>query len=369
VSIDVALEFLMNFIYTPLSSRVIFGAGALGRVREEASLLGARALVLSTPEQEGEGRRVLELLGDLGVGLFAQAAMHVPETVVEKALAEVSALKADFTVAIGGGSTTGLAKAISLATGLPSLVIPTTYAGSEVTPIWGITKNGLKTTGRDAKVLPRTVIYDPDLTLSLPASMSVTSGLNAIAHCMEGLYAVDGNPIISLMAEEGLRVLAASLPRIKADPQNKAAREGALYGCWLAGSVLGGASVALHHKLCHTLGGSFDLPHAETHTAVLPHAIAYNAPACPDAMARASRALGAEVPANALFQLGKTLGAEMSLGKLGMPEAGIARAAEIAVQNPYPNPRAVTQEGVAELLQRAWSGSPPQLILLASERA
>src|SRR3546814_3464114 len=166
---------------------------------------------------------------------------------------------------------------------LPSLVVPTTYAGSEVTPVWGLTENGVKTTGRDRKVLPKIVIYDPDLTLTLPVEMSVASGLNAIAHAMEGLYAADGNPVVALMAEESIRALALSLPIIRNDPGDLAARSEALYGCWLAGSVLGAASVALPHKLCHTLGGTFNMPHAQTHTAVLPHAIAYNAPAVPDA--------------------------------------------------------------------------------------
>ncbi|ATE63639.1 maleylacetate reductase [Rhizorhabdus dicambivorans] len=351
----------MQFIYEPLPYRIVFGAGSIERVPDEVAPIGKRALILSTPEQSADAERLMERLGGLGAGLFAKATMHVPIATVEAAIAQARALDADCTVAIGGGSTTGLAKALSLRAGLPSVVIPTTYAGSEVTPIWGLTENGVKTTGRDPRVLPRVVIYDPDLTLSLPAALSVASGLNAIAHCMEGLYAVDGNPVVSVMAEEGIRTLARALPVIRARPDDREARGEALYGCWLAGMVLGAASVALHHKLCHTLGGSFDMPHAETHTAVLPHAIAYNAPAVPEAMARASRALGGGNPAAALYELATSLGAEMSLARLGMPSDGVEKAARLAVRNPYPNPRPITEEGIAALLARAYAGLPPTI--------
>ena len=205
---------------------------------------------------------------------------------------EAQRLGADCAVAIGGGSTTGLGKAIALDSGLPILAIPTTYAGSEMTPIYGLTEGGVKKTGRDARVLPRTVIYDPELTLTLPLAMTVTSAMNAIAHAAEGLYAHDGNPIIALMAEEGIRACAAALPRLAADPRDLDARGDALYGAWLCGTVLGAVAMGLHHKLCHTLGGSFNLPHAEVHTVILPHALAYNAAQAPEAMARIARALG-----------------------------------------------------------------------------
>ena len=192
--------------------------------------------------------------------------MHVPEEIADAARAEAATLGADCCVAVGGGSTTGLAKAIALTSELPIIAIPTTYAGSEMTPIWGITADGVKKTGRDTRVLPKTVIYDPNLTLGLPVPMSVTSGINAMAHCVEALYSKDANPIVSLMAEEGIRAMAQALPKIVKDPDNADARAQALYGAWLGGSVLGAVGMALHHKLCHTLGGSFNLPHAETHT-------------------------------------------------------------------------------------------------------
>jgi alcohol dehydrogenase class IV len=279
-----------------------------------------------------------------------------------EARAEALRLGADCAVAIGGGSTTGLGKAIALESALPIIAIPTTYAGSEMTSIWGLTEAGVKKTGRDPRVLPRTVIYDTDLTLALPWDVTVASAFNAIAHAAEGLYAHDGNPVTALMAEEGIRANAAALPPLQADPRNPAARAGALYGAWLCGSVLGSVSMGLHHKLCHTLGGSFNLPHAQAHAVVLPHAVAYNAAFAPEAMARLGRALGvaaAKAPA-ALQDLARVHGAPTSLAAIGMPAAGLDRAADVAAAAPYPNPRSLERAALRALLQRAFDGSPPQ---------
>jgi maleylacetate reductase len=348
------------FTYTAQPSRVIFGAGSLQHLAREIDMLGAkRALVLSTPEQADAARRVAEMLGPRAAGVFAKAAMHVPIEMARDAREEARRLGADCAVAIGGGSTTGLGKAIALDSGLPILAIPTTYAGSEMTPIYGLTEAGVKKTGRDARVLPRTVIYDPELTLTLPVALSVTSGLNAIAHAAEGLYAHDGNPITALMAEEGLRAVAAALPRLTDDPQNLEARSDALYGAWLCGSVLGAVAMGLHHKLCHTLGGSFDLPHAQVHTVVLPHALAYNAIHAPEAMRRIARALNAERAAGAVFDLARRQGAAVALKDLGMPADGLDRVADLAVRNAYPNPRPLERMAIRELLQHAFDGTRP----------
>jgi alcohol dehydrogenase class IV len=271
----------------------------------------------------------------------------------------VRALGADCTVAVGGGSTTGLGKAIALATGLDQIVVPTTYAGSEMTPILGQTERGVKTTQRSPAILPEIVIYDVDLTLTLPPALTATSGLNAIAHAVEALYAQDRNPIVSLMAEEGIAALARSLPVLTDAASDLAARSDALYGAWLCGACLGVVGMALHHKLCHTLGGSFDLPHAETHAVVLPHAVAYNSAAAPAAMSRIARALGSGDAARGLYDLAGRLGAPRALRELGMSEEGIERAADLAVQNPYWNPRPVERDAVRDLLARAWSGAPP----------
>jgi maleylacetate reductase len=229
-----------------------------------------------------------------------------------------------------------------------------------MTPVWGLTEAGEKRTGRDVRVLPRSVLYDPDMTLTLPPQMSVSSGMNAIAHAVEGLYAPDATPIVSLMAEEGVRALAGALPGVVADGTNRDARAEAQYGAWLCGAVLAATTMSLHHKLCHTLGGTLDLPHAQTHTVVLPHALAYNQPAAPEAVAALSRALGGtDDPARELWEQAGRLGAPRSLAELGMKEDDIPRIAELAVANPYANPRPVTRDGVESLLRAAWAGEPP----------
>ena len=355
------------FTFQANPARVIFGPGSLQQVGAEVERLGARrALVLCTPEQTASARQVLALLGERGAGLFARAAMHVPMETAREARDEARRLGADCAVAIGGGSTTGLGKAIALDSGLPIIAIPTTYAGSEMTPIYGITEGGVKKTGRDLRVMPRTVIYDPELTLTLPFAMTVTSALNAIAHAAEGLYAHDGNPVVALMAEEGLRASAAALAPLQANPRDLAARGDALYGAWLCGTVLGSVVMGLHHKLCHTLGGSFNLPHAETHSVVLPHALAYNAAAAPRAMQRIARALHAadssldsSDPARALQLLAARHGAPTSLAALGMPAEDLDRAAELAVMTPYPNPQPLERAALRALLQRAFEGAAP----------
>jgi alcohol dehydrogenase class IV len=228
-----------------------------------------------------------------------------------------------------------------------------------MTPIYGITEAGMKKTGKDARVLPRVVIYDPELTLGLPVGMSVTSGINAIAHAAEGLYAVDSNPVMNLMAKEGMAAMALALPAIKNAANDIQARSDALYGAWLCGTVLGNVGMALHHKLCHTLGGSFNLPHAETHTIVLPHALAYNALAAPEAMLAIAQALGGSSAAQAVFDLAKNNGAPTALKDIGMQEADLDKAAGIAMQNQYPNPRPLERVAIRQLLQDAFDGVRP----------
>jgi maleylacetate reductase len=350
-----------SFIYEPNGGRILFGAGSLHRLPDEAARLNLRkVLVLTTPEQESQGREVLALLGEGGSDLFTGARMHTPVEVTEQALTLIAKLGADGVVAIGGGSTTGLAKAIALRTDLPQIVVPTTYAGSEVTPIIGETHNGVKTTQRNLKVLPEVVIYDVRLTLGLPVPLSVASGLNAIAHAAEALYAKDRNPVIALMAEEGVRAFVSALPCIIEDPTDEHARSEAQYGAWLCGICLGAVGMALHHKLCHTLGGAFDLPHAETHSVVLPHALAYTLPAADEARSVLARVLGSDDSARALHEFSKAVGAPTSLRELGMPEYGIDLAAELAVKSPYWNPRPIERSAIRALIARAWAGLAPQ---------
>jgi maleylacetate reductase len=352
----------MEFVYEALPVRVIFGAGRRRAVRAEAERLGSqRALVLSTPTRTAPAQEIADLLGARCAGLCDGAVMHVPVERVTSALDQVRAVDADLLVAPGGGSTIGLAKALALETGLPILALPTTYAGSEMTPIWGLTQAGYKRTGRDAVVKPRTVIYDPELLVTLPATPSLTSGINALAHAVEALYAVEANPITALLATESIHTLIAGLPQVVQTPGDLTARGQTLYGAWLAGTVLGSVSMALHHKLCHTVGGSFNLPHAETHTVLLPHVLAYNAVAAPVALHTVARALGgAEADgAGALFDWIQHHGGPTTLADLGFPAAAIDQATHLATQQPYPNPRPVTSAGIHALLTAAWHGRRP----------
>jgi alcohol dehydrogenase class IV len=349
-----------SFKYTANPGRIIFARGARRRIAEEARELGVkRVLVLCSAQQAEIAAEVVADLGALAVGLFSQAAMHTPVEVTEQAMARVRDLQVDGIVAVGGGSAIGLGKAIALRTDLPQIVLPTTYAGSEVTPIVGETRDGAKSTQASPRVLPEVVIYDVELTLGLPVPFSVTSAMNAIAHAVEALYARERNPVISLLAIEGVQALAQALPIIAADPQNIEGRSAAQYGAWLCGTCLGSVGMALHHKLCHTLGGSFNLPHAETHTIVLPHALAYNAAAAPEATAGLSRALGTDDPARALFDLSGALGAPRALRDLGMPENAIDAAADRAMANPYWNPRPLERAAIRDLIAAAWMGAAP----------
>jgi maleylacetate reductase len=352
-----------RFHYMSHAQRVVFGEGAAAELAHEVGLLGAsRALVLCTPGQRAEAERTAASLGHAAAGIFAGAVMHVPMSVAREARDVSTQLHADCVVAVGGGSTIGLGKAIALDSGLPVIALPTTYAGSEMTPIYGLTEGGVKKTGRDPRVLPRTVIYDPELSAGLPVGLSVTSGINAIAHAAEGLYAADGNPITDLMAQEGMAALARALPGLvhaqDADGAREARRD-ALYGAWLCGAVLGNVSVALHHKLCHTLGGTFNLPHAETHTIVLPHALAYNAPAAPLALERIARALGGSCAPQAVFDVARDNGAPVALRTIGMREEDLDLACELALASPYPNPRPLERSGIRQLLQDAYEGRRP----------
>jgi alcohol dehydrogenase class IV len=351
---------MQDFTYDQPPARIIFGVGAFARLGDEVMRLGARrALVLSTPEQLKEAEEAVRRLGSLAAGIFPEAVMHVPIETARDARAVAKRLDADCCVAIGGGSTIGLGKAIALESGLPIVAVPTTYAGSEMTPIYGLTEDGIKKTGRDRRVLPKAVIYDPELTLTLPPAIAGPSGMNAVAHCVEGLYAIDGNPIISLFAAEGIRALARSLPRVVEAPGDIDARADALYGAWLAGTVLGAVSIGIHHKLCHTLGGTFNLPHAEVHTVILPHAAEFNSKAAPQAMRITAEALGAQDAAQGLYDLAARIGARVALKDIGMPADGLERAAELATQNPYANPRPVEYAGVLQLLRNAYNGIRP----------
>jgi maleylacetate reductase len=338
------------------ASRVVFGAGCLSQLPLEIERIGSRRVMLvSTPGRSSLAARARALLEASVVESFERAVVHVPREIAQAARDSAIASRADCIVALGGGSAIGVAKTVALTSSLPVIAVPTTYGGSEMTPIWGMTQGGLKETGRDPRVQPRVVIYDPELTSGLPPRTTATSGLNALAHCVEALYAADANPLTTSAACEGIRRLAAALPLLVPAPEDREQRERALSGAWLAGFALGTVRMGLHHKLCHTLA-SFDLGHSETHAVLLPYTAAYNRDAAAAAMSAVATILGVEDAPTELLNLGRTIDAPLSLQEIGMREPDIERAAELATERQYPNPRPVTREAIRVLLDAAFRG-------------
>ncbi|GII24073.1 maleylacetate reductase [Planosporangium mesophilum] len=351
----------MRFDHDTLPQRVRFASGAAAEnLAAEISTLGASRVMVIAGEAERELARTIA--GNLPVAHWHhEVAMHVPVAVAERARTEAATHGIDALVSVGGGSTTGLAKAVALTTGLPIVAVPTTYAGSEATNVWGLTADGRKTTGTDDRVLPRAIVYDAALTLSLPPALSVASGLNALAHCVDSMWAPRTDPIDRAVAGEGIRALRIGLPLVADDPTGLEGREHALYGAYLSAVAFASAGSGLHHKICHVLGGMFDLPHAQTHAVVLPHVLAFNAPAAPEAERRIAAAFDAPTAVEGLNRLRERLDAPTALRTYGMPGDGIAAATEaVLAAVPANNPRTVTPDDIAGLLRAAWEGADPR---------
>jgi maleylacetate reductase len=363
----------MRFVHDNLPQRVCFGTGEAGsNVQREVGRLGAsRVMVIASLRESSLADKIS---ADVPVALrHNDVVMHVPVDVADRAREAAAKEEVDVVVAIGGGSTTGLAKAIALTSGVPIIAVPTTYAGSEATAVWGLTSGDVKTTGTDVKVLPRVVVYDAALTVSLPVDMSVASGLNALAHCIDSLWAPNANPINAAFATEGIRALAAGLPAVAAEPSGIEGREQALYAAYVSAVAFASAGSALHHKICHVLGGKYNLPHAQTHATVLPYVLAFNGPAAPDASARIASAFRAALPGTALpgtapaleglQALRAALHAPRALRDYGLTAADIPAAAEaILPAVPPSNPRPVTAADLERLLHAAWAGTDPREI-------
>ena len=347
----------LRFDHRSLAQRVRFAAGgAHGALSAEVRERGARAVMVLAAATEQPIAE--EITAGLPVAVrHADVVMHVPTSVADRARDVAAAHDVDLVVSIGGGSTTGLAKAVALTSGLPIVAVPTTYAGSEATNVWGLTEASRKTTGTDDRVLPSTVVYDASLTTSLPVDLSVASGLNALAHCVDSMWAPRADPINAALAGEGIRALGRGLPAVVDDPQGLDGREHALYGAYLSAVAFASAGSGLHHKICHVLGGMFDLPHAQTHAVVLPHVLALNAPAAPEADRRIAGAFGSADAVSGLADLRARLDAPRALRDHGMPHDGIAAAARAVVAAaPADNPVEVTQENITALLEAAWEG-------------
>ena len=353
------------FVYEALPGRILFGAGvARARLEEELAAIGAqRVLLIVTGRSEALAKELVEPFAERISGTFTDVRPHVPVETANAARAVATECGAQAVLSIGGGSTTGTAKAVAMTTGLPIVAVPTTYAGSEVTPVWGLTEGHRKTTGRDVAVLPRTVLYDPELTVTLPPDLSASSGMNALAHCLEAFWAPGANPVTSLAAEDGIRALARGLPGIVADPRDLSARSDALYGAYLAGAAFAVAGSSVHHKICHVLGGAYELPHAPTHAVVLPHVLLLMAPALPDVEARIAQALGSSPggAVSALVALSRRLGAPATLREVGLREDDLEHAADLVLEKlPADGPVPLGRAAVAALLDGAWRGAPQE---------
>tara|TARA_B100000676_G_scaffold183737_1_gene180675 strand:+ start:233 stop:1303 length:1071 start_codon:yes stop_codon:yes gene_type:complete len=349
------------FVYTSQPSRIVFGAGTLAQLADEVTALGGeRVLFCCTPGRKSEVEEIAAGFQDRLAGICDIAKLYVPVEIVAEGVEIARAAKADCLVSYGGGTAVGLAKGIALELDIPIVAVITTYSGSETTSMQGMLDGGAKKMFKSPRMLPKTVIYDPDLTAGVPLNVLVPSGVNAMAHAVEAFYAEGANPVSSIIAEEGLRAMATALPRLADDPSNMEARADGLYGAWLCAVPLVTTGVALHHKAAHVVGGGWDLPHADTHTIILPHATAYNRDAAPEAMQRIARALGADDDApGAIFDLLKRSGAPTALRDLGMPEEGIAKAADLIASAPYFNPSPVERAPVLAMLEDAWHGRRP----------
>lgn len=351
-----------GFTYDTLPGRVVFGAGSRKSLASEAEALGAeRILIIADQATDALASEISAILGDLVAGRFDEVAQHVPVKLARAAAAQAREVGADTVLTIGGGSATGFGKAVVLDAGLRQIAVPTTYAGSEMTPIWGITDGDRKQVGVDAGAKPALVVYDPELTLTLPVGIAGPSGMNALAHAVEALYGPGANPFISFMALESIRVMCRGLPAVVAHPSDIAARTDVLYGAYLGGVVLATGGTALHHKTCHVLGGMFNLDHGSMNAAVLGHAVAYNAPTIGEIIDRIAAVIGVsagEVPA-AFFDLALNIHAPTSLEALGMPADGLDEATRRVVIEAAANVRPPTEDGIRQMLDDAFHGRRP----------
>ncbi|WP_447689771.1 maleylacetate reductase [Mycolicibacterium sp. A43C] len=348
----------VEFCYDSPPGRVVFGAGMASThiAREVASLGGRRVMLIAGPGEAHLADRLAAGIEDRIAVRFNDVRPHVPIEVADKAVALAHRQSIDLLLSIGGGSTTGTAKIVALSDGLPIVCVPTTYAGSEVTPVWGRTEAGVKRTGVSERVRPQVVVYDPDLVKTLPRDLTVVSALNAMAHCIEALWTPKSNPITSMTALEGVRALAAGLRLTGDESEKTTAATQLLYGAYLAGTAFAVAGSGLHHKICHALGGGFDLPHAETHAVVLPHVLAFNAvaPSMAGQMSRLADALGALDPVEGMADLYARAEPPRSLADIGLPGTDLSDAVRLVTAKlPISNPRPVDEHSITAILTSA----------------
>jgi alcohol dehydrogenase class IV len=350
---------IANFTYHSDPVRIVFGAGAIGALRAEADLHKiSRLVVLCSPSRADLARKLIAPLAERCLGFCHTAGQTMPRGAFDRIIADIKRHNADGFIVIGGGSPIGLAKAAAATTGLPYIAIVTTYSGSEMAARWYIGTAENRVDGEGVAALPATAIYDPELTLDLPPAVSAASGMNAVAHAVESLYGIDTNPVVQNMAEEAVRLLGASLPRIVKNPRDLAARTDALYAAWLAGNFR--AQVGLEHAIAQRMRQWFNLDHARTHAIATPYAIGFNAPAAPDAMARIERALGVNDAARGLYDLNVRLGLPTGFKALGLKESDIDKAVDMVSAVKITHPRPVSKADLRSVIGQAYAGAPPR---------
>lgn len=351
----------ITFDHTTLGQRVLFGTGkAADHTADAIAGLGAERVLLVAD------RFAINLADEIVgkapiVARIHDIVQHVPVENGRAAVDLAGSEAIDAVVAIGGGSATGLAKFVARDTGVPIIAVPSTFAGSEATNVWGQTEGRRKTTGVDDRVVPKVIVYDASLSRSLPGRLAVSSGLNAVAHAIDGLWAPRADPINVALATEGVRALVPGLRALHAEPDDLEGRETALYGAYLAAVAFASAGSGMHHKICHVLGGAYNLSHAEMHATVLPYVAAYNAPEAPEAMERIARIFDVETTRapHALADFRDELGITGGLAALGLHEPDIPEAARLATESiPPSNPRHASVEDIENIIRAAWAGGP-----------
>ena len=349
-------------VFNAIPPRVVFGNGTFSRVGEEVKRFGAKkALVVCTPGRKKMAEKAAEYIGENCIGILPEAVSQVPIELAEMGREKTRQLGADCLVAVGGGASVGLAKGIAYEVKLPIIDIATTYSGSEVTGFCGMTINGVKRMHQSLNMLASTLIYDPELTLSLPVKVGAASAMNALAHCVDAVYVSTVNPVVAIAAAEGAKWVSVGGPEVVRKPDDLDARAKMLYGAYLSGIALTGG-FALQHGLAHVLGGTFHVEHGLAHSAVLPYVAAYNAKFAPEALKPVAAAMGSDVAGlgGAIYDLRAEMGLPASLQEIGFAEKDLATLVKITVDtdNGY-NPAPVTEESVSAIVEQMWSGVRP----------
>jgi maleylacetate reductase len=347
------------FTYHSDPVRIVFGTGAIAALRAEADLHKiSRLLVLCSPTRTDLARRLIEPVADRCLGFCETAGQTMPRAAFDRIVADIKRHQANGFIVIGGGSPIGLAKAVAATTGIAYIAIVTTYSGSEMAARWYVGVADDRVNGESVAALPATAIYDPELTLDLPPVVSAASGMNAMAHAVESLYGIDTNPVVQTMAEEAVRLLGLSLPRIVRNPRDIAARTDALYAAWLAGNFR--AKVGLEHAIAQRVRQWFNLEHARTHAIATPYAVGFNAAAALDAMRRIERALGVDDAARGLYDLNVKLGLPPGFKDLGLKESDIGKAVDVVSAVKIIHPRPVSKADLLNVIGQAYAGAPPR---------